>query len=434
MKNTNPTTQSEEEVQGNPRILGMAFAAFSLGFAVWGMFSALGPFLIKWYSFTPSQALFLAAMPPFFATAISIPLGIAADRFGGRKVFTLALLTLTIPLIAGLFVENYVGFLILGLFLGLGGATFVIGNAHVSSWYPKSRQGTALGIFALGNFGISIGMVLVPWLIVNFLGGPEGFADMPAKFVLGPFSGWRLIFLAFAIPTLIMTALYWMFTSDPPVTRKKLSVKEIMAVYKSGALVWIVSYLYWTSFGTLTFFSASTPTYLVSRWDVNPQNASMIFTSLLVFFVAIMRPVGGWFSDRKDPLNILTKLFGVSLIFSIVLAMEISLPMQIACIYTLAMISGATAAVVVKLIPTYFSQVGAVSGLAKAAGAACGCTMTVIMAISKDITGSYQFGFLVWAVMTAASFYICYTRSGFPDKATATDSRPVLVAVTENAM
>ena len=332
MKNSSPTNQPEYEVQGNPKILGMAFAAFSLGFAVWGMFSALGPFLIKWYAFTASQALFLAAMPPFFATAISIPLGIAADRFGGRKVFTLALLFLTLPLLAGLFVESYVGFLILGLFLGLGGATFVIGNAHVSSWYPKSRQGTALGIFALGNFGISIGMVLVPWLIVNFLGGPEGFAEMPAKFALGPFSGWRLIFLVFAIPTLLMTALYWIFTADPPVSRKKMTVKEIMGVYKSGALVWIVSYLYWTSFGTLTFFSASTPTYLMSRWDVDPQNASMIFTSLLVFFVAIMRPVGGWFSDRTDPLKILTRLFGVSLLFTIVLAMEISLPVQIACI------------------------------------------------------------------------------------------------------
>lgn len=408
-------------VNGNPRVLWMAFAGFSLGFAVWGMFAALGPFLIKWYGFTPGQALFLAAMPPFFATAISIPLGIAADRFGGRLTFTVVLGIITIPLLLGLFVESYVSFLVLGLLLGLGGATFVIGNAHVSSWYPKSRQGTALGLFALGNFGISIGMLLVPYLIVNFLGGPEGNAEMPPILTVGPFSGWRLIFLVFAVPTILMTALYWMFTCDPPIARKPSSFKEIAGVYRSGVLVWIVAYLYWTAFGTLTFFSASTPTYLVDRWNVDATQASMVFTSALVLCVAIMRPIGGWLSDRYDPLKILSKLFGMSMLLSMMLVLEISLTVQIICIYALALISGAAAATVVKLIPTYFTQVGAVSGLAKAAGAACGFTMTVIMAFSKDVMGSYTLGFAVWTVMNGASLYLVLSRTGFPA------TKPVIV-------
>jgi NNP family nitrate/nitrite transporter-like MFS transporter len=399
---------------GNPRVLRMAFAAFSLGFAIWGMFAALGPFLIKWYGFTAGQALFLAAMPPFFATTVSIPLGIATDRFGGRLTFTVTLAVITIPLLLGLFVESYYSFLCLGLLLGLGGATFVIGNAHVSSWYPKSRQGTALGLFALGNFGISIGMILVPYLIVNVLGGPEGNADMPAKMSFGPFSGWRLIFLIFAIPTILMTVLYWMFTADPPVAKKQTSLKQIAGVYRSGKLVWIVAYLYWTAFGTLTFFSASTPTYLVDRWNVDATQASMVFTSVLVLFVAAMRPVGGWLSDRHDPLKLLSYMFLLAMLISSVLALEISLTAQIIAIYSLALISGASAATVVKLIPTYFTEVGAVSGLAKAAGAACGFTMTVIMALSKDIVGGYTLGFVVWAMMNAVSLHLVVTRKGFP--------------------
>lgn len=401
-------------VNGNPKVLWIAFTAFTLGFAIWGMFAALGPFLIKWYGFTPGQALFLAAMPPFFATVASIPLGIAADRFGGRLTFTVTLVLIAIPLFLGLFVESYLSFLILGLFLGLGGATFVVGNAHVSSWYPKSRQGTALGLFALGNFGISIGMILVPYLIINVLGGPEGYADLPPKLVVGSFAGWRLIFLIFAIPTIIMAALYWTFTSDPSVSKKQLTFKEIAGVYRSGVLVWIVAYLYWTAFGTLTFFSASTPTYLVDRWGVDATKASMVFTSLLVLFVAIMRPVGGWLSDRYDPLKILCYLFFLSFILSIVLTLEVSLPVQIIVIYSMALISGASAATIVKLISTYFIQVGAVSGLAKAAGAACGFTMTVIMAFSKDVMGSYTLGFIVWAVMNGLCLYLVFTKKGFP--------------------
>lgn len=405
---------SASEPNGNMRVLWFAFMAFSLGFAIWGMFSALGPFLIKWYHLTPSEALFLAAMPPFFATAVSIPLGIAADRFGGRRVFSMTLVLITLPLIGGMFADSYFAFLGLGLFLGLGGATFVVGNAHVSSWYPKSRQGTALGVFALGNFGISIGMITVPFLITQVLGGPAGDLTQPAKMTLGSIAGWHLVFLVAAIPTLIMAVCYWLFTSDPPKRKVPLKLGEIAAVYKSGPLVWIVTYLYWTSFGTLTFFSATTPTYLVDRWGVDPTEASMLFTASLVVFVAFMRPIGGWLSDRLEPLKMLAWLFGGAAIFTVVLLMEFSLTAQIWSIYAMALISGAASATVIKLIPTYFTQVGAVSGLAKAAGAACGFTMTMVMAFSKNMTHGYTLGFAVWAAMNLLAFYLAYSRKGFP--------------------
>ncbi|MDP7554625.1 MAG: MFS transporter, partial [Nitrospinota bacterium] len=88
------------EPSGNPRVLWVSFTAFSLGFGIWAMFSALGPFLIKWYGYTATQALLLSAMPPFFAACISIPLGVWADRYGGRKVFTITLIILFITLMA----------------------------------------------------------------------------------------------------------------------------------------------------------------------------------------------------------------------------------------------------------------------------------------------------------------------------------------------
>src|SRR6185312_91036 len=158
---------------GNARILLVALLAFSLGFAVWGMLSAMAPFLIKWYNFSATQVLILTAMEPFFAAAVSIPLGILADKFGGRSVFTLLLLSITLPLFFGYFAQGYYTFLLVGTLLGLGGATFVVGNAHVSSWYPKSKQGTALGIFGMGNIGITIGMVTVTFLITGVLSGPD---------------------------------------------------------------------------------------------------------------------------------------------------------------------------------------------------------------------------------------------------------------------
>ena len=296
---------------GNPRVLLISFLAFSLGFAVWGMFSALAPFLIKWYDFSATQVLVLASMEPFFAAAVSIPLGILTDKFGGRTVFTLLLLGLTIILFSGLFAQGYYAFLLLGSLLGLGGASFVVGNAHVSSWYPKSKQGIALGIFAMGNIGITVGMMTVTFLVTRVLHGPDG---------------WRLIFPIFAISTLLMALVYWFFTSNSPYNQHKGdSVREIVAVYRSGVLVWLVPYLYWVSFGTLTFFASAMPIYLVDQWHVDAVHASMLYTPLLVVCVAITRPLGGWLADRFDPLRILGQLFGIMVVLAVVMTMQISL-------------------------------------------------------------------------------------------------------------
>jgi NNP family nitrate/nitrite transporter-like MFS transporter len=400
------------DAPGNARILLISLLAFSLGFAVWGMFSALAPFLIKWYNFSATQVLILAAMEPFFAAAVSIPLGILTDKFGGRTVFTLLLLSLSIILFSGLFARGYYAFLVLGSLLGLGGASFVVGNAHVSSWYPKSKQGTALGIFALGNIGITVGMMTVTFLVtrVLVLNGPEG---------------WRLIFPIFATATLVMALVYWFFTSDSPYQQHKgESLREILAVYRSGVVVWLVPYLYWVSFGTLTFFASAMPTYLLDHWHVDAIEASMVYTPLLVVCVAITRPLGGWLADRFDALRILGGLFGIMAVLAVVMTMQISLQAELFAIYGLALLSGTAAAAVVKLIPLYFRHVGAVSGLAKAAGAACGFTMTITLAASKDLLGGYTFGFAIWALMNVAAFYIAFSRVGFRSAKPAVEADP----------
>jgi NNP family nitrate/nitrite transporter-like MFS transporter len=101
----------------------------------------------------------------------------------------------------------------------------------------------------MGNVGITIGMVTVTFLITRVLSGPDG---------------WRLIFPIFAIATLLMALVYWFFTSDPPNRKlKNTSLREIFAVYRSGVVVWLVSYLYWVSFGTLTFFASAMSIYLL---------------------------------------------------------------------------------------------------------------------------------------------------------------------------
>jgi len=106
-------------------------------------------------------------------------------------------------------------------------------------------------------------------------------------------------------------------------------------------------------------------------------------------------------------------MFGLASVLALLLVLQISLRVQLGAIYALALLSGASAAAVIKLIPTYFKHVGAVSGLAKAAGAACGFTMTVTLAASKYLLGGYALGFIVWALMNVAAFYVVFSRAGF---------------------
>ncbi len=397
MGNPSVAVSPKGEAPGNSRVMLLAFLGFSLGFAIWGMFSALAPFLIEWYDFSSTQVLILAAMEPLFAAGISIPLGIWTDKYGGRRVFTILLLTLVFPLAYGYFADSYLGFLAVGLLLGLGGASFVVGNAHVSNWYPRSKQGTALGIFALGNLGIIVGLMTVTF-VVDHASGPDG---------------WRLIFPIFATAALVMALLYWLFTSDSPYRMQKgLKMRDIIGVYRSGVVVWLVAYLYWVSFGTLVFFASFMPTYLATQWHVDPSHASMVYTPLMVVCVAITRPLGGWLADRFDTLSVLKPMYCVMALLTVLVAMQMSLKIELFAIYVHALISGAAAAGVIKLIPVYFRQVGTVSGLAKAAGAACGATMTGVMAVSTSM-GGYTGGFVVWALMNIAGFYIVFTRVGF---------------------
>ncbi len=378
------------EPPGNERILFLSTLAFFLSFSVWALYAPFGPYFKTWFNLTAGQALTIAAIPALLGSAMRVPMGILVDRYGGRRVFSILLFFTFFPVMAAMLANNYLTILLCGLFFGIVGTSFIIGIAHVSSWYPQARQGTALGIYGIGNVGTILATIPVPILLEKV------FKDMQ----LGPISGWHFVFPIYAIPVLIMGFVYWTLAPDYPRRGKPKSFGDLFSVYKSSSLVWILSFLYWMTFGGFVCFSLFSPTYFNDQWGIPRAQASLIYTTIFVIITALIRPVGGYLSDKViNARKLLTITFSVSLVLLVVISAQISFPITVGCIYALGFCCGIGNACVFKLIPTYFTQVGAVGGLAGAVGGVGGFFMPIIMGRLKDLTGSYTPGFWVWCAV-----------------------------------
>ena len=148
------------------RALGLSTIAFTACFAVWTIFSIIGVRIKQELGLTDTEFGLLVATPILTGSLSRIFLGIWTDQYGGRIVFTLVMLLTAVAAWLLSTVSTYPMFLLAALGVGLAGGSFAVGIAYVSRWYPKQRQGTALGIFGVGNVGAAVTNFGAPFLLV----------------------------------------------------------------------------------------------------------------------------------------------------------------------------------------------------------------------------------------------------------------------------
>src|ERR1700712_3585990 len=181
------------EIQHDPRawrVLASSTFAFTICFAIWMMFAILGIPLKAQLGLSDTQFGLIAATPVLSGSLARVPLGICTDRFGGRIVFLLTMLATVIPLWALTYATEFWQFIALGLLVGLAGASFSVGTPYVARWFPKDRQGLAMGIFGAGNSGAALTKFVAPVLIVSF-------------------GTWMIVPKVYAIAMLITAVLFW---------------------------------------------------------------------------------------------------------------------------------------------------------------------------------------------------------------------------------
>lgn len=367
-------------------VLPITTIAMAISFMTWSVLSPLASTFEQIYNLSTTQKSILVAIPVLLGSIMRIPLGIYTDRVGGRKMFTGLLLFTIIPLIGAGISNSFAALLFWAFFIGMAGTSFAISVTFVSKLTPPEKQGTALGINAVGNIGTALAGFVIPSIAVAF--GLQ-------------WAFWILIF-----PTVIMAALIWFGTPETAKPTEKKTVLGALSVLKFRN-TWMLSLFYFVSFGSFVALGIYLPTMLIDIYGINAVDAGFR-AAVFVVAATVFRPVGGYFADKFGAGRVLTYVFiGITVMaFVISFALENIIIMTIACLL-IAVFAGLGNGSVFKLVPTLFPKdTGTVTGIVGAWGGLGGFFPPILMGIVKDMTGSYSLGFVLFALLAFVCLFI----------------------------
>jgi NNP family nitrate/nitrite transporter-like MFS transporter len=418
---------------GNWKALLACFLYFDTGFTAWVMFGPLAPYISKQLSLTPSQAGFLVAVPVLSASIVRVTLGNLFQSVDGRRLALMGIALTAIPAICLLFpiAPTYTMLLMLGVFLGIGGASFAIALPMAGSSYPPRVQGLVLGLAAAGNVGAVVDGFLFPTLAQHF--------------------GWQRATAA-VLPLLALTAVAVLIWAEDRSAKSGsvprafvgfvVSLASVMGFVllvnrgvfgpgKAGQLLlpvcgaavalavlpgkylsvlkerdtWIVMLVYSITFGGFVGMSSYVSLLLTSQYELSKVDAGMVMAGLS-FTGAMVRPVGGLLADRLSGVKVLLVLllaiaacnFGFAAFMP---TLGAAVPLLGALYLCFGLGNGAT----FQLVPhRWRGKTGLMTGIIGAAGGIGGFYLPVVMGMAKESTGNYQPGFATFAVLAAVAF------------------------------
>lgn len=403
------------------RVLCLSTIAFTVLFAVWLMLGVLGLKIkgdanlmlgsaavaelgeAQVKAAVESRFEWLLAVSILSGAVLRLNFGIWADRFGGRNLMLFLLLFCAVPAAGLAFARSYSELLVCAALFGLAGNSFSVGIAWNSAWFPPATKGTALGVFGAGNVGAAgtkLLIVLIPGVLTI----------VPAAGYFGGWipGGWRIVPLMYALLLVLMAVAIWAFC--PAVDPKPGQGRKLrdMLTPLQYVRVWRFSLYYVVVFGAYVALSAWLPNYYVNTYGVSLRTASLL-TALFIFPASLLRPLGGWLSDKYGPRIVTYAVFIGMLAANIPLCLPASvLPLNVWAFAGLTVVvavgMGIGKASVYKYIPNYYpGDVGAVGGLVGMLGALGGFFLPKAFGWLGRETGFPQAAFLALLALTFAS-------------------------------
>lgn len=378
------------------RVLILSTVGFTIAFAVWMMFGVLGIPIRKELGLDSIQMGWLLAAAVLSGSVLRLHVGILTDQYGGRVVFAALLLLAAIPTFLVSTAHSYWELLVYATLFGLAGNTFSSGIAWCSAWYPQSRQGFALGVFGAGNVGASATKFIGPLII----------ATVPAAGLFGGVvpGGWRFVPVLYTAILLIMAAAVWFLSPRPDKTPgSHRTVVEMMHPLKY-VRTWRFSLYYVVVFGAYVAMSLWMPKYYVDVYKLELPTAALL-TATFIFPASLLRPLGGWISDKWGARPVMYAVFWVLIATTLLLSIPgLNLGLFVALVFVVGVAMGIGKASVYKYIPQYFPKdVGAVGGQVGLFGALGGFFLPPIFGYLVAWTGIHQTMFPVLFLLSAIS-------------------------------
>jgi len=305
-------------------------------------------------------------------------MGILTDRFGGRAVFSILMAAVAVPVWFVPQQLTYSSLLTVAFLLGLAGSSFAIGVGYVSRWTPADRQGSALGVYGLGNIGQSAAVFLGP--------------------VLAAQAGMASVFHGVAVLLVVWAVAFALLARDAPAPASAhgKGFAAMLEVLTTERLSWLLAAFYFLTFGGFVAFSIYLPTLLRDEFHLTPADAGFR-TAGFVVLATLLRPMGGWLSDRIGGARVLSAVFLGVAPFAMLLAWSSVIPFTVGALGCAALLGLGNGAVF-KLVPQYFpNQTGTVTGLVGAMGGLGGFFPPLLLAFFRSRTGAIWPAFLFLA-------------------------------------
>lgn len=391
--------------RGAGKALFLSTTGFAVSFAVWGLIAALAPAFTQIYSLSATQKSIMIAVPVLLGSVGRFGAGMLADRYGGRNVFSVLLVLSAVPAIAIGFSSSFNQLLFFGLFLGLAGTTFPVGVGFTARWFSPEKQGTAIGVYGMGNIGQSISVFFAPVLAVYF-------------------GDWRTVFFIFAGVTFVWGLIFYFSAENDTTTARPKSVSDALRPLRTSRTAWVLSLFYFLTFGGFVALALYMPTFLREIFDLTPADAGARTAGFIVL-ATLMRPLGGLLADRFGGAVVLLPIFCCIAVLALFLSIA-SIAFFTVGALGIAAALGLGNGAIFKLVPQYFpKETGTVTGLVGTFGGLGGFFPPIKLGLIKDATESYTIGFVllsVFALGCLAVNYFSFIRGGHVENLATSDA------------
>ena len=368
---------------GHLPTLFASFLYFDLSFMVWVLLGPLGVAIAKTLHLDAGHKGLMVAIPVLAGAALRVVLGLLVDRYKARRVGIGAQIVVIAGLLAArvIGIDSFAGILMLGCVLGLAGASFAVALPLASAWYGPEHQGMALGIAGAGNSGTVLAALFAPALAIAV--------------------GWQNVVGLAAIPLILALAVFVAAAKDSPNTPAPKPLAAYFALLKEGDCWWFM-FFYSVTFGGFVGLASSLTIYFNDTYGLSPVVAGYC-TAAIVCVGSLVRPMGGAVADRVGGVRALVVLYTIAAAAFATISTGLStiylaMPVFIVGMLALGMGNGS----VFQLVPQRFKkEIGVMTGLVGMSGGVGGFYLASSLGYSKQLTGSYGPGFLVFAMLAS---------------------------------